>query len=191
MALNLTKMPWKGLEKCLNFVAEICYSPWTGIFWFQHPKGWNCWNFTKPLIFCIILAMKIKHILLPWLFFDYFSIHMYIQCCQWVPNFRILCGFYMQNTGVRIWPKKYGQFCHLKYCCQNKAYLFWVANQSRYVALHTLKPSNTSLITKTINLLSSTCGSNLFFPQLPVPVVLKESTRVSTGSAVCQWFPPE
>ena len=30
------------------------------------------------------------------------------QGCQPVRNFRILYGFYMQNTGVRIWPRKYG-----------------------------------------------------------------------------------
>ena len=31
-----------------------------------------------------------------------------LQGCQPVRNFRILYGFYMQNTGVRIWPRKYG-----------------------------------------------------------------------------------
>ena len=53
------------------------------------------------------------------------------------------------------------QFCHLKYCCQNKAYLFWVANQSGFVAFYALEPSNTSLIIKTFNLLSSTCSSSM------------------------------
>ena len=33
-----------------------------------------------------------------------------IQGCQPVRNFRILYGFYMQNTGVRIWPTKYGNW---------------------------------------------------------------------------------
>ena len=33
-----------------------------------------------------------------------------IQGCQPVRNFRILYGFYMQNTGVRIWPRKYGNW---------------------------------------------------------------------------------
>ena len=65
--------------------------------------------------------------------------------------------FGLQNTEIELC-----QFCHIKYCCQNKAYLFWVANQSRFVAFYALKPSNTSLITKTLNLLSSTCSSNTF-----------------------------
>ena len=124
----------------------------------------------------------------------------WMQGCQPVRNFRILYGFYMQNTGVRIWPSKYGnwalsvlplkvcQFCHLRYYCQNKTYLFWVANQSRFVVFYALKPSNTSLIIKTFILLSSTCGSNTCSSSLPVPVVPKESTRLSTGS---QWVPPE
>ena len=91
--------------------------------------------------------------------------------------------FGLQNTEIELC-----QFCHLKYCCQNKAYLFWVAIQSSIVAFYALKPSITSLITKTFNLLSSTCGSSLCSCQLPVPVVPKESTRVSTGSG---WVPPE
>ena len=33
-----------------------------------------------------------------------------LQGCQPVRNFRILYGFYMQNTGVRIWPRKYGNW---------------------------------------------------------------------------------
>ena len=65
--------------------------------------------------------------------------------------------FGLQNTEIELC-----QFCHIKYCCQNKAYLFWVANQSRFVAFYALKPSNTSLITKTFNLLSSTCSSSTF-----------------------------
>ena len=32
------------------------------------------------------------------------------QGCQPVRNFRILYGFYMQNTGIRIWPRKYGNW---------------------------------------------------------------------------------
>ena len=91
--------------------------------------------------------------------------------------------FGLQNTEIELC-----QFCHIKYCCQNKAYLFWVANQSRFVVFYALKPSNTSLITKTFILLSSTCGSNTCSSSLPVAVVPKESTRVSTGS---QWVPPE
>ena len=91
--------------------------------------------------------------------------------------------FGLQNTEIELC-----QFCHIKYCCQNKAYLFWVANQSRFVVFYALNPSNTSLITKTFILLSSTCGSNTCSSSLPVPVVPKESTRVSTGS---QWVPPE
>ena len=91
--------------------------------------------------------------------------------------------FGLQNTEIELC-----QFCHLKYCCQNKAYLFWVAIQSSFVAFYALKPSNTSLITKTFNILSSTCGSSLCSCQLPDPVVPKESTRVSTGSG---WVPPE
>ena len=73
------------------------------------------------------------------------------QCCntELPTSTEILCGFYMQNTAVRIWPKKTEtelcQFCHLKYCCQNKAYLFWIANKSRFMVFHA---SNTSLITK-------------------------------------------
>ena len=63
--------------------------------------------------------------------------------------------FGLQNTEIELC-----QFCHLRYYCQNKAYLFWVANQSRFVVFYALKPSNTSLITKTLILLSSTCGSN-------------------------------
>ena len=65
--------------------------------------------------------------------------------------------FGLQNTEIELC-----QFCHINNCCQNKAYLFWVANQSRFVAFYALKPSNTSLITKTFNLLSSTCSSNTF-----------------------------
>ena len=65
--------------------------------------------------------------------------------------------FGLQNTEIELC-----QFCHIKYCCQNKAYLFWVANQSIFVEFYALKPSNTSLITKTLNLLSSTCSSNTF-----------------------------
>ena len=91
--------------------------------------------------------------------------------------------FGLQNTEIELC-----QFCHIRYCCQNKAYLFWLANQSRFVVFYALKPSNTSLITKTFILLSSTCGSNTCSSSLPVPVVPKESTRVSTGS---QWVPPE
>ena len=91
--------------------------------------------------------------------------------------------FGLQNTEIEL-----SQFCHIKYCCQNKAYLFWVANQSRFVVFYALKPSNASLITKTFILLSSTCGSNTCSSSLPVPVVPKESTWVSTGS---QWVPPE
>ena len=91
--------------------------------------------------------------------------------------------FGLQNTEIELC-----QFCHLRYYCQNKAYLFWVANQSRFVIFYALKPSNTSLITQTFILLSSTCGSNTCSSSLPVPVVPKESTRVSTGS---QWVPPE
>ena len=115
-----------------------------------------------------------------------------MQGCQPVRNFRICTDFTckireyefgLQNTEIELC-----QFCHIKYCCQNKAYLFWVANQSRFVVFHALKPSNTSLITKTFILLSSTCGSNTCSSSLPVPVVPKESTRVSTGS---QWVPPE
>ena len=37
-------------------------------------------------------------------------IHGILQGCQPVRNFRILYGFYMQNTGVRIWPRKYGNW---------------------------------------------------------------------------------
>ena len=85
--------------------------------------------------------------------------------------------FGLQNTEIELC-----QFCHLRYYYQNKAYLFWVANQSRFVVFHALKPSNTSLITKTFILLSSTCGRNTCSSSLPVPVVPKESTRVSTGS---------
>ena len=64
--------------------------------------------------------------------------------------------FGLQNTEIELC-----QFCHLKYCCQNKAYLFWIANQSGFVAFYALKPSNTSLITKTFNLLYSTCSSSM------------------------------
>ena len=91
--------------------------------------------------------------------------------------------FGLKNTEIELC-----QFCHLRYYCQNKAYLFWVANQSRFVVSYALKPSNTSLITKTFILLSSTCSSNTCSSSLPVPVVPKGSTRVSTGS---QWVPPE
>ena len=91
--------------------------------------------------------------------------------------------FGLQNKEIELC-----QFCHLKYCCQNKADLFWVAIQSILVAFYALNPSNTSLITKTFNLLSSTCGSSMRSCQLPVPVVPNESTRVSTGSG---WVPPE
>ena len=49
--------------------------------------------------------------------------------------------FGLQNTEIELC-----QFCHLRYYCQNKAYLFWVANQSRFVVFYALKPSNTSLI---------------------------------------------
>ena len=38
------------------------------------------------------------------------SRHKITQGCQPVRNFRILYGFYMQNTGVRIWPRKYGNW---------------------------------------------------------------------------------
>ena len=64
--------------------------------------------------------------------------------------------FGLENTEIELC-----QFCHLKYCCQNKAYLLWVANQSVFVAFYALEPSNTSLITKTFNLLSSTCSSSM------------------------------
>ena len=64
--------------------------------------------------------------------------------------------FGLENTEIELC-----QFCHLKYCCQNKAYLFWVANRSGFVAFYALEPSNTSLITKTFNLLSSTCSSSM------------------------------
>ena len=64
--------------------------------------------------------------------------------------------FGLENTEIELC-----QFCHLKYCCQNKAYLFWVANQSGFVAFYALEPSNTFLITKTFNLLSSTCSSSM------------------------------
>ena len=53
--------------------------------------------------------------------------------------------FGLQNTEIELC-----QFCHWKNCGQNKAYLFWVANQSRFVAFYALRPSNTSLITKNI-----------------------------------------
>ena len=36
-----------------------------------------------------------------------------IQGCQPVRNFRILYGICMQNTGVRIWPTKYGNWALL------------------------------------------------------------------------------
>ena len=91
--------------------------------------------------------------------------------------------FGLQNTEIELC-----QFHHLSYYCQNKAYLFWVTNQSRFVVFYALKPSNTSLITKAFILLSSTCSSNTCSSSLPVPVVPKESTWVSTGS---QWVPPE
>ena len=48
--------------------------------------------------------------------------------------------FGLQNTEIELC-----QFCHIKYCCQNKAYLFWVANQSRFVVFYAWKPSNASL----------------------------------------------
>ena len=64
--------------------------------------------------------------------------------------------FGLENTEIELC-----QFCHFKYCCQNKAYLFWVANQSGFVAFYALEPSNTFLITKTFNLLSSTCSSSM------------------------------
>ena len=38
------------------------------------------------------------------------SLLFHVQGCQPVRNFRILYGFYMQNTGVRIWPRKYGNW---------------------------------------------------------------------------------
>ena len=85
--------------------------------------------------------------------------------------------FGLQNMEIELC-----QLCHLRYYSQNKAYLFWVANQSRFVVFYALKPSNTSLITKTFILLSSTCSSNTCSSSLPVPVVPKESTTVSTGS---------
>ena len=40
----------------------------------------------------------------------YFATYIRSQGCQPVRNFRILYGFYMQNTGVRIWPRKYGNW---------------------------------------------------------------------------------
>ena len=76
--------------------------------------------------------------------------------------------FGLQNTEIELC-----QFCHLRYYCQNKVYLFWVANQSRFVVFCALKPSNTSLITKTFILLSCTRGSNTCSSSLPVPVVPK------------------
>ena len=42
--------------------------------------------------------------------------------------------FGLQNTEVELC-----QFCHIKYCCQNKAYLFWVANQSKICGILCLK----------------------------------------------------
>ena len=42
--------------------------------------------------------------------------------------------FGLQNTDSELC-----QFCHLKYCCQNKAYLFWVAIQSRFMAFYALR----------------------------------------------------
>ena len=98
------------------------------------------------------------------------------------------CKIREYNFGLQNMEIELCQFCFIKYCCQSNAYLFWVAIQSSFVAFYALKTSNTSLITKTINLLSSTCSSNMFSCQLPVPVVLKETTRVSTGS---EWVPPE
>ena len=38
------------------------------------------------------------------------NIRKYFQGCQPVRNFRILHGSYMQNTGVRIWSSKYGNW---------------------------------------------------------------------------------
>ena len=85
--------------------------------------------------------------------------------------------FGFQNTEIDLC-----QFCHLRYYCQNKAYLFWVANQSRFVVFYALKPSNTSLITKTFILLSSTCNSNTCSSSLPVPVVPLEFPLGANGS---------
>ena len=113
--------------------------------------------------------------------------------CQPVWNFRNLYGFYMQNTGVWIWHTKYGNWAlsvlSLKVLLPEQSLPVWVAIQSSFVAFSALKPSNTSLITKTFNLLSSTCGSNRCSCQLLVPVVLKESTRVSTGTVFTKNFP--
>ena len=58
----------------------------------------------------------------------------------------------MQNTGVRIWPTKYGNWAlsvlSHKVLLPEQSLPVLVANQSRFVAFYALKPSNTSLITK-------------------------------------------
>ena len=97
------------------------------------------------------------------------------------------------KTHPEFWPShrrifKTSLYYKTRLILETRRYLFWVANQSRFVVFYALKPSNTSLITKTFILLSSTCNSNTCSSSLPVPVVPKESTRVSTGS---QWVPPE
>ena len=137
--------------------------------------SWNVWTYiVNQCHGCWwpgdIRSQDISSHTIGWVLLEYRAANQYgtsVFCTDFTCKIREY-EFGLQNMEIELC-----QFCHLRYHCQNKAYLFWVANQSRFVVFYALKPSNTSLITKTFILRSSTCSSNTCSSSLRVPVVPK------------------
>ena len=88
---------------------------WSGCLQMCHKFGYSCFFVALQSLFANCYQILSSTLLC--LYFIKLSNHsstIYnlwgIQGCQPVRNFRILYGFYMQNTGVRIWPRKYGNW---------------------------------------------------------------------------------
>ena len=73
----------------------------------------SCYNDTQLTVLCYMYMASLGHCELKLLWPEKLwssQKKQQMQGCQPVRNFRILYGFYMQNTGVQIWPTKYGNW---------------------------------------------------------------------------------
>ena len=162
----------KSAEKCWS--DQLFSTQCGSVLWLRETSGWF-----HVKVFALWTTTKQK-------------IYIFMQGCQPVRNFRILYGFYMQNTGVRIWPSKYGNWAlsvlSLKVLLPEQSLPVLGSKSVKICGILCLKTFKYLFNHQKFILLSSTCTSNTCSSSLPVPVIPKESTRVSTGS---QWVPPE
>ena len=122
----------KSAEKCWS--DQLFSTQCGSVSWLRETSGWF-----HVKVFALWTTTKQKNIYLCRAANQYGTS---VFCTDFTCKIREY-EFGLQNTEIELC-----QFCHLRYYCQNKAYLFWVANQSRFVVFYALKPSNTSLITK-------------------------------------------